>query len=104
VPDDPIPAEPTPPTAGIELEVDLGAFLPDATAIGPSPDGRSPTLAEGPRSPDEEPDRGEPPVDLAVLAGVEADLAAVDVALEAIDAGDPARSPLLVELLGSPPA
>lgn len=39
-------------------------------------------------------------LDLSALAGLAGDLAAVEHALEALDAGTPERSPLLVELLG----
>ncbi|QXC60124.1 hypothetical protein KSP35_17430 [Aquihabitans sp. G128] len=121
-PDVPQPASSLPPDAPgsgqqVEVEVDLGAFLPETSAIGPVEDDED----EGPdpepdeliaevagdagdagAGPDEAP--AAPPVDLAVLAGIEADLAAVDRAIEAIDAGDHERSPLLVELLGAPPA
>jgi hypothetical protein len=121
--------DPTPSTHQVEIEVDLGAFLPETTAIGPDESLDEPlgedggdTVVESARPgaaaevephapdapasevPDDAPVTGQesaqaPPVDLAVLAGIEADLAAVDQAIEAIDAGDHARSPLLAELL-----
>ena len=43
-------------------------------------------------------------VDLARLESLAADLAAVDRALDALDAGTPERSPLLADLLGADPA
>lgn len=72
-----------------DLEVDLAAFLPEGTTLSPASEPTAPPAAE--------------PVDLAALTRIEADLAAVDEALLALDAGDPGRSPLLTELLASPP-
>ncbi|CAN5708579.1 hypothetical protein BH10ACT1_BH10ACT1_39660 [soil metagenome] len=89
---DPHEPEPTPIAPQVELTVDLGAFLPETSAIGPVDE----PVAE-PVAPARE------PVDVAVLAGIEADLTAVDEALAAIDAGEPGRSPLLTELLADPP-
>lgn len=74
-----------------DLEVDLAAFLPEGTVL---------EVASEPVS---EPG-SEPAVDLAALTRIEADLAAVDEALLALDAGDPTRSPLLAELLATPPS
>jgi hypothetical protein len=68
------------PNGGGELHVDPGAFLPEGSSL------------EVPPAPQV--------VDVAVLAAIEEELGAVDDALAAIDAGDLARSPLLVELLG----
>ncbi|MCU1498412.1 MAG: hypothetical protein JWM47_2365 [Acidimicrobiales bacterium] len=117
------PSDPASSEHLVEVVVDLGAFLPETTAIGPGepaddaalepdPAPSDPDIA-GDHAGDEtegtgggggtEPART-PAVDLAVLAGIEADLAAVDQAIEAIDSGDLARSPLLAELLGPPSA
>jgi hypothetical protein len=60
-----------------EFHIDPGAFLPEGSSLEAQV------------------------VDVAVLAGIEEELGAVDDALVAIDAGDLARSPLLVELLGA---
>ncbi len=91
-------SDPTPDDQQVEIVVDLGPFLPETTAIGPV----GPTETETDTGPDIH--RADPgaEVDLAVLTGIESDLAAVDEAIEAIDAGDHARSRLLTDLLGSP--
>lgn len=68
---------PHPPSSEVDLEVDLGAFLPEGSTLDPST------------------------ADVAVLARIEHELVAVDEALEAIDAGDLGRSALLVELVGN---
>ncbi|MCU1354678.1 MAG: hypothetical protein JWM89_96 [Acidimicrobiales bacterium] len=65
--DSQIPSPSTSPGGEQELEVDLASFLPDGV-----------TLAEAD-------DR--PPVDTAALEQIETDLAAVDAALAALDAG-----------------
>jgi hypothetical protein len=145
--------EPRPAPSDHELEVDLGAFLPEGSVLaGPGdepdaalaaaggdhgwgdegdepevpawarddPDHESAASAPvaGVPAPDPAPPAAQvpvgsadapapPTVDVAVLERIEGDLAAVDEALSAIDAGDPGRSALLVELVGSdlaPPA
>lgn len=83
------PDEPETGGAGDELEVDLGGFLPEGVAIGD----------EGQHANASETVTGHQTADLAVLAGIEADLAAVDAALEAVDADDLRSSALLVGLL-----
>lgn len=69
--DSQIPPSSTPPSGEQELEVDLASFLPDGV-----------TLAEA----DER-----PAVDTAALEQIETDLAAVDAALAALDAGSYGR-------------
>ena len=107
-------SEPGRPAAGSghepEVEVGVAAFLPE----GVVPDeGRSAIDSAtppdpqdlGPVSPSEPLEGGlaapPDPLDVEVLVGIETDLAAVDAALEAIDADDYERSPLLVELSGT---
>lgn len=80
------------PLAPDEVALDPAAFLPEGTV-----------LAVSGTEPVDDDDDPRPSVDLAALERIEADLAAVDAALEAIDAGEPGRSALLVELLGEEP-
>lgn len=143
------PDEPRPAASELELEVDLGAFLPEGSVLAgsgdedgidtgwgdegdepevpawarddepvapapgadrPAPDpaaAPTPVAAPGPSVPTDPAPQPPgsaatptPTVDVAVLAQIEGDLAAVDEALAAIDAGDPGRSALLVELVG----
>ncbi len=71
--------------AGHEVEIDLADFLPEGSE-----------MAAQPAAPAEQP----PAVDLAALTRIEAELAAVDAALVAIDENDVTRSPLLSSLRG----
>lgn len=78
-----------------EVEVDLASFLPEGVSfeVVPAPDvdpGPEAGTAEVPKP---------SAVDVAVLTRVEGELAAVDEALVAIDAGQYGRSSLLTELL-----
>jgi hypothetical protein len=113
---EPAGPERVPPAQGHELEVDLAAFLPEGSAFGdPTADEPATDAEPGAASSDPGPvadDQGRgtlpapsrpPLVDVAVLTRIEGELGAVDEALLAIDAGDPTRSPLLVELLGDQP-
>lgn len=92
-----------------EVELDIRAFLPEGTDLGddwgddtPEPeipswardDVEDGQAADLPREPEEQ-------IDLSVLEGIEADLIEVDEAIAALDAGDPARSPLLERLTGT---
>lgn len=101
-----------------EVEIDLAAFLPEGTVLAAA-GGVEPSAAEAVTDEsDDEPtdavtdvaapgpvaEAVRPAVDVAVLERVESELAAVDAALEAIDAGEPGRSALLLELLGEEPA
>ncbi|HEX2577274.1 MAG TPA: hypothetical protein VHK88_13050 [Aquihabitans sp.] len=108
--------------ASAEVDIDVAAFLPEGSALaavdetdpasleaadGDTADVTDGDVSDGP-APDPEPvaapasqsTPARPSVDLAALERIEADLAAVDGALVAIDAGEPASSPLLAELLG----
>lgn len=114
-----------------EVEVDLAAFLPEGTTLAgddagepedaADDEGRAPEVDDGPEIPawalDDAPAGPVAPavvepavesvpagVDLARLESLAADLAAVDRALDALDAGTPERSPLLADLLGADPA
>lgn len=77
-----------------ELHVDVAAFLPDGVTLetsepGPDADG-SPDVAEAPeaeRGPEAEHLPAPAVVDLDALDRVEQDLAAVDAAIAALDAG-----------------
>ncbi len=105
-------ADPERRAAGPEVEIDLAAFLPEGTVLAGAeaadvtadetetdadaevgPEATEEPAGEGPRP---------APVDLEALTQIEADLAAVDAALLAIDRGDLDGSPLLVELLAGP--
>ncbi len=93
------PDPPTPTFDGRELEVDLSAFLPEGTSLAEVPPQAATDEPEGVAENSSPPARPAV-VDVAVLTRIEGELAAVDDALLAIDAGDPHRSALLVELLG----
>ncbi|MBA3281878.1 MAG: hypothetical protein H0U29_06565 [Acidimicrobiia bacterium] len=98
--DTPTAPDPSPASTGPEVEVDPMSFLPEATSF--EVDG--PAGAQGHAS-DAEPEVGaaeRPAVDVAVLTMIEGELAAVDDALAAIDAGDYHCSWLLTELLDRP--
>ena len=129
-PSSPFPSDPSRPAAGeAELSVDLGAFLPEGTELGHDPapdpwgdatpepevpawarsdDPAAPVSAAGApadvvaasSAPAVASDRLGDHIDLDALTELERDLDAVDGALQALDAGEPAGSPLLVELLG----
>lgn len=75
-----------------EVEVDLAAFLPEGTSVVPGAETDEPGFDDVSAGPGEG-------LDLAVLIRIESDLADVDAALVAVDAGEPHRSALLRHLL-----
>lgn len=83
------------PAGSPDLSVDVAAFLPEGSSVddGSGADDTVPTPG----------DTTGDVVDLRVLEQLEADLAGVDAAIEAIDADDHARSPLLRELVADAP-
>ncbi len=81
-----------------EVEVDLAAFLPEGTSVVPGAGGDGdPGMADGSAA-------SVPRMDLTHLARIEAEIADVDAALDAIDAGEPDRSALLRLLLAQGPS
>lgn len=87
----PAPEADETPSGSTDLAVDLADFLPEWSALA-APSGSSASPPDG-----DETTSGT--VDVRVLEQLEADLAGVDDAIEAIDADDHGRSSLLQELL-----
>jgi hypothetical protein len=105
VSDTPVPDAQTPPdaTGGLELEVDLAAFLPEGVTlagaddpadddppVGGASDVEASSDLERAGEAEDDPSVDEAPapeLDLGVLAQIERDLDAVDAAIAALDAG-----------------
>ena len=123
-----VPSSPNPdPSHEQELEVDIAAFLPEGTQVvahddwgdgAPEPEipswardetSDAETISDGAveDEADEDAVPGNPPapatdeMDLSTLTAIEADLADVDAAIAAIDAGDLTRSTLLNDLMAA---
>ena len=111
-----VPEEPAAAASGPESDPQPESAPDGAAASGPAPDpGPAPAPDAGPvasevsetdAGPAPVPDAGPvvptaPEVDTTVLSRIEGELADVDAAIAAIDAGDLTRSPLLTELLSA---